>query len=110
MKLLFDQNISYRILQLLPDNFSDSQQAGSVGLHNCNDSDIWQFAKQNGFTIVTFDSDFFDMSILRGCPPKVIWLRTGNVSTSELAERIILNFSAIASFIDNPNQSCLDIF
>ena len=110
MKLLFDQNISYRILQLLPDNFSGCRQVNSVGLRNCSDSDIWQFAKQNGFTIVTFDSDFFDMSILRGCPPKVIWLRTGNVSTLELAERIILNFSTIASFLDNSEQSCLDIF
>jgi len=110
MKLLFDQNISHRILRLLSDSFSDCQQVGSVGLLNRNDSDIWQFAKQNGFTIVTLDSDFFDMSVLQGYPPKVIWLRTGNMSTSELAERIILNFSAIVSFIDDPKQSCLDIF
>lgn len=110
MKLLFDQNISYRILQLLPDSFSDCKQVGSVGLHNCNDSDIWKFAKQNGFTIVTFDSDFFDMSILHGHPPKVVWLRTGNMQTSELAERILLNFSNIDSFIEDSEQSCLDIF
>ena len=62
-----------------------------VGLHNRNDAEIWQFAKQNGFTIVTFDADFFDISILRGHPPKVIWLRTGNLATSEIAERIIFN-------------------
>ncbi|MCL2417006.1 MAG: DUF5615 family PIN-like protein [Bacteroidales bacterium] len=110
MKLLFDQNISYRILQLLPDSFSDCRQVGVVGLHNSKDSDIWQFAKQNNFTIVTFDSDFFDMSILHGSPPKVVWLRTGNIPTSGLAERMILNFSTISSFIDNPEQSCLDIF
>lgn len=110
MKLLFDQNISYRILQLLPDSFSDCRQVSSVGLLNCTDSGIWEFAKQNDFTIVTFDSDFFDMSVLRGCPPKVIWLRCGNTSTSELAERLILNFSNIASFIEDSGQSCLDIF
>ena len=72
--------------------------------------EIWQFAKQNGFTVVTFDADFFDISILRSCPPKIIWLRTGNLTTSEIAERIVLNSSNIASFIDNPDQSCLEIY
>jgi len=46
----------------------------------------------------------------RGFPPKVIWLRTGNLSTSEIAELIILNFSNITSFIIDSDQSCLDIF
>jgi len=110
MKLLFDQNISYRILRLLPDTFSDCQQVRRVGLEDCDDWEIWQFAKQNGFTIVTFDSDFFDLSILRDSPPKVIWLRTGNLTTSEIAERMILNLPVISSFIDDSEQSCLDIF
>jgi predicted nuclease of predicted toxin-antitoxin system len=110
MKLLFDQNISFRILRLLPESFSDCRQVRTVGLHNRNDLEIWQFAKQNGFTIVTFDADFFDLSILRGFPPKVIWLRTGNLTTSEIAELIILNYSTITSFINNPDQSCFDIF
>jgi len=109
MKLLFDQNISFRVLRLLSDNFSDCRHVRSVGLNDCNDVKIWQFAKQNGFSIVTFDADFFDISLLRGFPPKIIWFRTGNLTTSEIAERIILNYSAIASFIDNPDQNCLEI-
>jgi predicted nuclease of predicted toxin-antitoxin system len=72
--------------------------------------EIWQFAKQNGFTIVTFDADFFDLSILRGFPPKVVWLRTGNLTTSEIAELIILKSSNIISFINNPDQNCFYIF
>jgi len=110
MKLLFDQNISFRILQLLPEHFSDCKQVRTVGLHNRNDVEIWQYAKQNDFTVVTFDSDFFDLSILRGFPPKVIWLRTGNLSTAEIAERIILNSSIITSFLNHSEQSCLDIY
>jgi predicted nuclease of predicted toxin-antitoxin system len=70
---------------------------------------IWQFAKQNDFNIVTFDADFFDTSILRGFPPKIIWFRTGNLTTSEIAERIILNYSNIYSFIEDTDQSCLEI-
>jgi predicted nuclease of predicted toxin-antitoxin system len=110
MKLLFDQNISFRILRLLPEDFAACRQVRSVDLNDCNDVEIWRFAKQNGFTVVTFDADFFDISILRGFPPKIIWLRTGNLTTSEIAERIILNSLNIASFIDNPDQSCLEIF
>ena len=110
MKLLFDQNISFRIIHLLSDNFADCRHVGSLGLNDCNDREIWQFAKQNGFTVVTFDSDFFDIATLRGFPPKIVWLRTGNLSTAEIAERIMLNSSKIASFIDYSEQYCLEIF
>jgi predicted nuclease of predicted toxin-antitoxin system len=110
MKLLFDQNISFRIMRLLPDIFADCRHVRSVGLNNRNDMEIWQFAKQNGFTVVTFDSDFSDIATLRGFPPKIVWLRTGNLNTAETAERIILNSNKIASFINYPEQYCLEIF
>jgi predicted nuclease of predicted toxin-antitoxin system len=82
----------------------------SEGLNDCNDAEIWQFAKRNGFTIVTFDADFFDLSLVRKFPPKIVWLRTGNLTTFEIAERIIQNCSNIISFIDNPEQYCLEIY
>jgi predicted nuclease of predicted toxin-antitoxin system len=109
MKLLFDQNISFRIMRLLSDSFADCSHVKSVGLSNCNDIKIWQFAKQNDFTVVTFDADFFDLSLLRGSPPKIIWLRTGNLTTSEIADCMLLNYSKIESFINSPNQNCLEI-
>jgi predicted nuclease of predicted toxin-antitoxin system len=109
MKLLFEQNISFRIMRLLPDSFTDCRHVRSVGLNDCDDVEIWQFAKRNGFTVLTFDADFLDISILRGFPPKIVWLRTGNLTTSEIAERLILNYSSIASFIDNIDQNCLEI-
>ncbi|MDR1415802.1 MAG: DUF5615 family PIN-like protein [Prevotellaceae bacterium] len=110
MKLLFDQNISFRILRLLPDSFAGCRQVRSVGLSDHSDMDIWKFAKQNDFTIVTFDADFFDISMLKGFPPKIVWLRTGNLTTTEIAERFILHFSIIDSFIKDSDQSCLEIF
>jgi predicted nuclease of predicted toxin-antitoxin system len=91
MKLLFDQNISFSILRLLSEAFAGCRQVRSVGLNDRSDTEIWQYARQNDFTIVTFDADFLDISVLRGIPPKIIWLRTGNLSTAEIAERIILN-------------------
>jgi predicted nuclease of predicted toxin-antitoxin system len=109
MKLLFDQNISFRVLRLLPDSFAGCCHVRSIGLNDCNDTKIWQYAKQNGFTVVTYDAFFFDMSVLRGFPPKIIWFRTGNLTTSEIAERIILHYANIASFIDNIEKNCLEI-
>jgi len=110
MRLLFDENISYRIVRKLPECFADCRHVDSVGLDECNDEIIWHFAKQNGFTVVTFDADFFKKSVIKGAPPKIVWLRTGNLTNSELIELLILNFSAISTFIDNPAQNCLEIF
>ena len=111
MKLLFDQNISFRIVQMLHlPVFADCRHVQTVGLNDSNDLDIWKFAKQQGFTIVTFDSDFFDMLIVRDFPPKIIWFRTGNLTTSKIAEWMLNNHIKISSFIENPDQSCLEIF
>ena len=110
MKLLFDQNISYRILRFLPDSFADCRHVQSVGLNDCDDLKIWQFAGRNGFTVVTFDADFSDIASLKGFPPKIIRLRTGNLTTAEIAERLLLNFSNIATFINHTEQGYLEIY
>jgi len=109
MRLLFDENISYRIVRKLPGCFADCRHVDSVEIDECNDEIIWQFARQNGFTIVTFDSDFFKKSAVKGAPPKVVWLRTGNLSNSEIVDLLVLNFSKIASFINDPERNCLEI-
>ena len=86
MKLLFDQNISYRSEKKISAVFLDSKHISNVGLLNKEDFEIWNFAKLNGFTIVTFDSDFFDLSLVKGTPPKIIWFRSGNFPTNKIAE------------------------
>lgn len=90
MKLLFDQNISFRILSKIEDIYPEAQQVRELGLEDSTDKQIWQYANQNNYTIVTFDADFFDMSNLYGHPPKIIWLRTGNRKTSDL-ERLLID-------------------
>jgi predicted nuclease of predicted toxin-antitoxin system len=95
---------------MLPADFADCLHVKSVGLNDHSDVEIWQFAKQNGFTIVTFDADFFDLSLVWNFPPKIVWLRTGNLTTSDIAECIILNCSNIISFINSPEQNCLEIY
>lgn len=78
MKLLFDQNISHRLVRRLADIYPDSIHIREVGLRDADDADIWEYAKLNGFTLVSKDSDFQQRSLLYGHPPKFIWLRVGN--------------------------------
>jgi predicted nuclease of predicted toxin-antitoxin system len=73
MKLLFDQNISFRIIEKISNLFPDSKQVRQINLENCKDLEIWEFAKENDYVTVTFDSDFYDLGMLKGIPPKVIW-------------------------------------
>lgn len=112
MKLLFDQNISYRIVNKIIDKFPDSKHVSNVGFNNSEDIDIWQFAKNENYVIVTFDSDYFDISLINGCPPKVIWLRTGNLTTNEIGKVMLSNEEVIHDFIqsiDYADKACLEI-
>ena len=112
MRLLFDQNISYRIISKIKNNFSDAAQVKQLGIENYSDIEIWEFAKKNEYTIVTFDSDFFDYANIKGHPPKIIWLRLGNSKTDLLAEFINTRHAIISDFILSESYSeiaCLEI-
>ena len=84
MKLLFDHNLSPKLIQTLADVYPDSEHVFHVKLHESPDSELWEYAKQNDFCIVTKDVDFSELSLLKGFPPKVIWIRTGNCLTAEI--------------------------
>jgi predicted nuclease of predicted toxin-antitoxin system len=86
MKLLFDQNISYRILKKLPDFYSESSHVKTEDLFDVSDIEIWEYAKYNEFTIVSLDSDFNDINVIKGFPPKIIWIKTGNLDIDEIAQ------------------------
>ncbi len=84
--LLFDQNISYRILRLLETDFPGSLHVSRCGMPvPATDLEIWDFAAKHHLTIVTFDEDFSDVLSVRGGPPKIVWLRMGNPSTHDIA-------------------------
>ena len=110
MKLLFDQNISYRITKNLPDLFENSSHVKTEGLINASDYEIWEFARINEYTIVTQDSDFNDLYLIRGYPPKIIWLKTGNIKTDELVKILQENYDNIKDFVENRDLGCFEIF
>jgi predicted nuclease of predicted toxin-antitoxin system len=112
MKLLFDQNVSFRIVSKLNKLFPEAKQVRGLGLENSTDREIWEYARSNEFTIVTFDADFYDMSNLYGHPPKIIWLRTGNRRTSDLAKVLLGRSVIIKKFLSEQayqNIACLEL-
>jgi len=112
MKLLFDQNISYRIVNKVIEVFPESKHVSHVGLNDSEDIDIWQYARMENYVIVTFDSDYYDISLINGCPPKLIWLRTGNLTTDEIKKVLISNAEIIHDFIlnlEDIDKACLEI-
>lgn len=84
MKLLFDENLSPRLTSFLSTRFPGSVHVRDVGLARADDETIWTYAKDNGFAIVSKDSDFQQRSIISGFPPKVIWIQRGNCSTMDI--------------------------
>lgn len=70
MKLFFDQNLSFKLCQLIADLFPEAHHVGLLGLSEVGDRAAWDYAKANGFMIVTLDVDFAEMAALLGSPPK----------------------------------------
>lgn len=110
MKLLIDENLSPKLVVLLADLFPGSVHVRDIGLAKASDPTVWQYAIEHGLTIVSKDEDFHHLSFLRGAPPKVIGINTGNCSTKVVADLLrdrqaqIENFGAdeTASFLALP--------
>jgi predicted nuclease of predicted toxin-antitoxin system len=100
VKLLYDENLSRRLLSGLADLYPDSEHVVPAGLEAAEDRDIWSYAAARGLVIVTKDWDFVQLSSVLGQPPKVVWLRLGNCSTRNVAEVLrrrhleLLNFES----------------
>ena len=111
MSILFDQNISPRMVKHLSNAFPEVKHVRQVGLEDASDALIFEFAKKNKFTIVTFDSDFVDLNVVRGIPPKIIWIKTGNLTTRSVAELLNSNVDSIKQFLesDQPEHQILEI-
>ena len=101
MKFLLDQNISFRVAKLLEELSYESVHVSGVGLKNSTDFEIWNYAQQNDYIILTHDIDFDDISARYGFPPKIIRLNTGNMSNKDTADLIFRHYKEIESFSFN---------
>ena len=99
MKLLFDQNLSFRLVTKLADLYPDCQHVRNIGLKEAPDTEVWEFARDNDYAIVSKDADFHQRSLLLGFPPKIIWVKLGNCSTAEVEELLRNHFEDIERFL-----------
>ncbi len=107
MKLLFDENLSPRLPDVLSGEFPGSSHVRNVGLLGADDAAVWTYARNHGFAIVSKDNDFRQRSFLEGAPPKIIWLSTGNAGTAALAGLLRREHARILTFQDEAESSLL---
>jgi predicted nuclease of predicted toxin-antitoxin system len=110
MRLLFDQNLSFKLCQIVDDIFPGARHVRLLGLSEAGDSEIWDYARTNGFTIVSQDVDFAEMAALFGFPPKVIWLRAGNQTTEAVSARLRRHAEIIRDFCQDSETACLEVY
>jgi predicted nuclease of predicted toxin-antitoxin system len=109
MKLLFDENLSPRLPGLLEEVFPGSRHVRECGLRGCPDEDVWRYAGEHGFILVSKDSDFQQRSLLFGHPPKVVWLRIGNCDRNRILHLLTVNRQTILDMHGNPQISLIAI-
>ena len=109
MKLLFDQNLSRKLVTRLADIFPNASHVQFHELAEKTDTEIWNFAQLNDFCIVTQDADFAERSRLYGSPPKVVWLRCGNAPTNQVEDLIRYGQEAIQELLVNSTLHCLEL-
>ncbi len=107
MKLIFDQNLSYRLVARLAVEFPDSTHVRDIGLKAHPDADIWHYAAKHALTIVSKDEDFQQRALLFGPPPKVIWIRVGNCATEQIVALLKARLNEISNFDTDPTAAFL---
>lgn len=110
MKLLLDENLSRRIVPFLQDAFPGSTQIALLGMETASDREVWKFAKDNGFVIVTKDSDFYDLSLVLETPPRIIWIKTGNATKSVIAALLLDNRKKLEFLLMIDRLACVELY
>jgi len=107
--LLFDQNLSPLLVNRLADLFPGALHVAQIGLDRASDLAVWEYARSHDCALVSKDADFNDLSVLRGSPPKVLWLRLGNCTTSDIEQTLRAAHSEIVAFFSDPALSILEL-
>ena len=102
MKLLLDNNLSLKLTAALQPYFPDSKHVIDLGISHFDDKKIWDFAKENQYSIITKDKDFYYLATTIGHPPKIIWITLGNCRNNAILNFILKSVDKINEFlIDN---------
>ncbi|MEI7843967.1 MAG: DUF5615 family PIN-like protein [Gallionellaceae bacterium] len=109
MKLLLDENLSFRLVAGLIDLYPDSVHVRDVGLLGANDLSIWNYAAAHDFLLVSKDTDFYERSLVFGAPPKIVWLRIGNSSVSETIRLLRDQYIVVRHFFEDTSATFLPL-
>jgi len=109
VRLLFDENLSFRLVRELVDVYPDSAHVRDIGLLGAADQAVWAYAAQEGFLLTSKDTDFYQRSLMFGVPPKVVWLRIGNVSTAAIATLLRQRYLAVRRFYEDADATFLPL-
>ena len=107
MRLLFDENLSRRLVRLLQADYPESAHVAPCGLATELDAAVFRYAAVQGFVLVTSNRDFAELSALHGAPPKVVWLRLRNASTQRVAQSLVQNLPALQALVEDPSKALL---
>ncbi len=107
MKLLFDENLSRKLVARLAELYPESVHVAEVDLLESPDREIWEFARTGNFVIVTTDSDFYQLATTIGPPPKVVWLRRWTHPTRDTERVLRREAIRITEFSANPELGVL---
>ena len=110
MKILLDANLSWRLVNPLKKHFEDILHIETIGLSQpAKDSEIWNYARNENLIIITNDDDFYKLSILKGFPPKVVIIRTGNQSNNYILNLLIKYKDEIQQLYNSTDYGILEI-
>jgi predicted nuclease of predicted toxin-antitoxin system len=109
MKLLLDANVSWRSTKVLSEHFGECVHVNNTALPKpAKDTEIWKYAAENGYAIITRDSDFLNLFLAKGFPPKIILLRMGNIDRKATENILLQNKSSVLD-LENSNYGLLEI-
>ncbi|HEU0188442.1 MAG TPA: DUF5615 family PIN-like protein [Gallionella sp.] len=109
MKLLFDENLSFRLVAALADIYPGSRHVRDAGLLGADDLRVWDYAAEHGFLLASKDTDFYERSLVFGAPPKIIWLRTGNSTVNETIALLRGQYIVIRHFAEDTTATFLPL-
>lgn len=110
MRLLLDENISWRCVKTISTLFEEVKHVKEISKTRMTDTDIWNYAEKHNFTILTNDADFSNLSILKGFPPKIIWLRFGNLPKDLFTNKILSKIDLINEFEKSDVSGVLELY
>jgi predicted nuclease of predicted toxin-antitoxin system len=109
LKLLFDHNLSPKLVTRLADIFPESSHVYLLGLAHATDQEVWVYARKKDYTVVSKDADFVDIAQMLGAPPRLVWVRRGNCSVAEIETMLRKHHAEIALFYEQTQEAVLAI-